>query len=96
MQPCDPGSLSRSFQGPRFVVNGPQKITYLAVDFHVNPAEVPFPLAALAHAVDASSVNLSGEDRAETVPPAADGLVAACRAISVHRKRGVCVRIGDD
>lgn len=58
------------------MTNGPPEIVHLAVELHLRPVEMPFPLSVLAHAIDAFSVELSRNERAETLPQITQGLAA--------------------
>jgi len=49
---------------------------HLAVDLHVNLVEVPPPVCAAPHAVNALASDFRGEHGAEPVPPEPDGFVA--------------------
>jgi hypothetical protein len=57
------------------VINSSPKVVHLAVDFHEDLVQVPFPFAGL-HALDTTSLYLGREHRAETVPSEANSFVA--------------------
>ena len=66
------------------MIDGPQEVVHLAVDFHLHLVEVPPPLAALAHAFDAPSADFGREDWSETVLSVANSFVADLDAAFVE------------
>lgn len=66
------------------MIDGAPEVMHLAVDLHVHLVEVPLPLAALAHAIDALSADLGCEDRAEAVPPVTHSFMAYLDAALVE------------
>ena len=58
------------------MIDGAPQIVQFAVDLHIDLVEVPSPMCAAPHAVDALASDLRGKHRTEPVPPQPDGFVA--------------------
>ncbi|SLN33258.1 hypothetical protein RUM8411_01419 [Ruegeria meonggei] len=64
------------FQHLAFVINSPPKIMPLAIHLQEYLIHVPLPFGERAQLLDTLPSDLSGKQRAEPVPPIADGFVA--------------------
>lgn len=74
------------------MIDGAPEIVHLAIDLHKHLVQVPAPLPAGASAVDASSLHLGSEYRAEPVPQEAHGLVPDLDAAPVEEVLDVAKR----
>ena len=66
----------KGFQHLAFVVDGSPKVLVFAVDLHEHLIEVPPPIRTRPHPIHPLLADLGGEDRAKTVPPEPDRLMA--------------------
>ena len=67
------------------MIDGAPKIVAFAIDLHEDLVHVPSPMWPGAHPVDPLPADVSGEHRAEAVPPEPDRLVAYLDAALVQQ-----------
>jgi hypothetical protein len=72
----DPGASQRSFPEPRLRDRRPAKSNASLPRSHEHLVQVPFPIGACPHFLNSFPANFSGEHRAKSVPPEADGFMA--------------------
>ncbi|MFT5065250.1 MAG: hypothetical protein ACI9PY_003763 [Ascidiaceihabitans sp.] len=58
------------------MIHSPPKVVRLAVDFHEHLIQVPLPIRICAHLADPFLADLCGKQRAKSVPPKSNRLIA--------------------
>jgi hypothetical protein len=76
---------NEAFQDVPVVIYSPSKIVLLAVDLHEHLVQVPLPIRICAHLTDPFLVDLSGKQRAKSVPQKSNFLVADVDAAFVQQ-----------
>ncbi len=61
--------LNEAFEHFTLVVDGAPEVMLYAIDLHKDLVEMPPPVLICPHGIDASPLDLGGEDRSEPVPP---------------------------
>jgi hypothetical protein len=67
---------NEAFQDFPLVIHGPPKIVRLAVNLHEYLVQVPLPVRICAHLTDSFPADLSGKQRAKSVPSKSNHFVA--------------------
>lgn len=70
------GLADVAFEDFAFLVYRTPEVVGLAVDLHIDPIEMPTPLAEAAHPADPLSANVCREHRTKAIPPEPDGFMA--------------------
>jgi len=82
----------KAFQDFPFVIHSPPKIVRLAVDLHEYLIQMPLPVCPRPHSINPSAANFSGKQRAKSVPPKANGLMADVDAAFVQKILNIAKR----
>jgi hypothetical protein len=74
-----------AFEDVSFVIHSPPKIVRLAVNLHEYLVQVPLPIRICAHLADPFLADLCGKQRAKSVPPKPNRLMADVDATFVQK-----------
>jgi hypothetical protein len=76
---------NEAFQDVPFVIHWPPKIVRLAVNLHEHLVQVPLPIWVSAHLADPFLADLSGKQRAKSIPLKPNRLMADVDAAFVQK-----------